>query len=244
MTQQLWQAAKLATLGELAASIAHELNNPLATVNLRIENVLARTPADDPRRRPLEIIEQEVERMGNLVANLLQFSRRGRDEISTVDVSQELRKAMELVEHHFRHRGIGVVHELDPAVPPIFADRQKLRQVFLNLLTNAADAMPRGGTLVLVLAVDVVTGPGKVVRIEFSDTGAGISPENLARVTEPFFTTKEEGKGTGMGLAICRRVVEEHRGTLRIRSELGKGTTVTLHLPVANETNVAGLRGA
>lgn len=243
MTQQLWQAAKLATLGELAASIAHELNNPLAIVNLRIEEVLARTPADDTRRRPLEIVEQEVDRMAGLVANLLQFSRRGRDEISTVDVGEELRKTLELVEYHFRHRSIEVVQDLHSAVPPIFADRQKLRQVFLNVLTNAADAMPHGGKLGLRAAPGSLAGGGKAVRIDFSDTGVGIAPEHLARVTEPFFTTKEEGKGTGLGLAICRRVVEEHQGTLHITSEVGKGTTVSVLLPVASGTNSARLRG-
>jgi signal transduction histidine kinase len=242
MTQQLWQAAKLATLGELAASIAHELNNPLATVNLRIEDVLARTPTDDPRRRPLEIVEQEVDRMANLVANLLQFSRRGREEISTVDVHEELRKALELVEHLLRHRCIEVVPDLQSDVPPILADRQKLRQVFLNLLTNAADAMPQGGTLNLRARLDGTAVGSKTVRIDFSDTGIGIAPADLERVTEPFFTTKEEGKGTGLGLAICRRVIEEHRGTMRLTSELGKGTTVTLLLPVNGATNAARLR--
>ncbi len=147
MTQQLWQAAKLASVGELAAGIAHEINNPLATVSLRIESVLARTPTDDPRRRALEIIEQEVKRMTDLVANLLQFSRRGRDEASTVDLPQELGKAVELIHHHLRKHLINVVQELDPNTPTIYADRQKLRQVFLNLLTNAADAMPEGGDL-------------------------------------------------------------------------------------------------
>jgi signal transduction histidine kinase len=244
MTQQLWQTAKLATLGELAASIAHELNNPLATVNLRIEDVLARTPADDSRRRPLEIVEQEVDRMANLVANLLQFSRRGQEEISTVDVPEELRKALELVDHHLRHRSIEVVPQLDHNVPPIFADRQKLRQVFLNLLTNAADAMPRGGKLLLRAALEHPPAGKKAVRIEFRDSGVGIPPEHLARVTEPFFTTKEEGKGTGLGLAICRRVVEEHQGTMQITSELGKGTTVAVVLPVANTTNADRLRDA
>ncbi len=243
MTQQLWQAAKLATVGELAASIAHELNNPLATVSLRVEEVLTRTPVEDPRRRSLEVVEQEVERMANLVANLLQFSRRGQDEITTVDIPEELSKALELVDHHLRHRGIEVVRDPDPEVPAIFADRQKLRQVFLNLLTNAADAMSTGGTLRLSIASDTLAAGKKAVRIEFADTGAGIAPEDLSRVTEPFFTTKEEGKGTGLGLAICRRVVEEHGGSLRIASELNKGTPVALLLPVASGTNAARLRG-
>ena len=241
MTQQLWQAAKLASVGELAASIAHELNNPLATVCLRIEAALGRTPADDPRRRALEIIEQETKRMRGLVSNLLQFSRRGEEKISTVDIRHELTKAVELIHHLLRERLITVVQELAPDTPTIYADRQKLRQVFMNLLTNAADAMPEGGTLSLRTALH----NGKLaVLIEFADTGVGIPTEFLDKALEPFFTTKEEGKGTGLGLAICRRVVQEHQGTIQIDSEVGKGTTVRLVLPVKNDTNVDHLHGA
>lgn len=229
-SQQLWHAAKLATLGELAASIAHELNNPLAIVSLRVESLLAQSSADDPKRHALEVIEQEVERMGNLVANLLQFSRRGQHQVSTVDVREELAKTLELVHYHLRHRRIDVVQEIAPQVPYIHADRQQLRQVFLNLLTNASDAMPQGGTLTLRAAPGELEGGRHAVVVEFADTGVGIPKEHLARVTEPFFTTKEEGKGTGLGLAICRRVVQEHRGTMYIASEVGKGTVVRLAL--------------
>lgn len=243
MSQQLWQAAKLASVGELAASIAHELNNPLATVSLRVESVLARTAADDPRHRALEIVAQEVKRMGELVANLLLFSRRGDGQTSTMDVHHELAKAVELIQHHFRKRLITVVQEFAPATPTIYADRQRLRQVFLNLLTNAADAMPQGGTLTLRAAPTTLENGKSAVRIELMDTGVGIPAENLERIMEPFFTTKEEGKGTGLGLAICRRVVQEHHGTIQLNSELGKGTTVRLVLPVKTTENVHRLRG-
>jgi len=244
MTQQLWQAAKLASVGELAASIAHELNNPLATVSLRVEAVLARTPADDPRRRALEIVEQEAKRMGELVANLLQFARRGDGQISTVDIRQELTKAVELIHHSLRKRLIGVVQEFAPDTPTIYADRQKLRQVFLNLLTNASDATPQGGTLTLRTAPATQDNGKPAVLIELADTGAGIPAGNLEKIMEPFFTTKEEGKGTGLGLAICRRVVQEHHGTIQIASEVGKGTTVRIVLPVTNGANVDHVRGA
>ena len=237
MTQQLWHAAKLASVGELAASIAHELNNPLATVHLRIESVLARTPSDDPRRRALEIVEQEAKRMGGLVANLLQFSRHGSEQISTIDVGEELTKAVELVHHLLRKRSISVSQVFDPTTPTLHADRQKLRQVFLNLLTNASDAMHDGGTLTLRTSPDTLDDGKPGVRIEFLDTGAGIRAENLEKIMEPFFTTKEEGKGTGLGLAICRRIVQEHDGTLRITSDEGKGTHVCVVLPIRNSTN-------
>jgi two-component system, LuxR family, sensor kinase FixL len=234
MAQQLWQAAKLATVGELAASIAHELNNPLATVSLRVEGLLAQTPGDDPKRRLLEIIEQEVERMGLLVSNLLQFSRRGQDQVSSVNVHDELDKAVELIQHQLRQRKIEVVRLYARGLPFVFADRQKIRQVLLNLFTNANDAMKHGGTLTLRTGTEVDGDGRKAVRVEVGDTGHGIAPENLKRVMEPFFTTKEEGKGTGLGLAICRRIVQEHHGTLEIDSKPGQGTTVRIVLPVSN----------
>jgi len=229
-TQQLWQAAKLASVGELSAGIAHELNNPLATICLRIESALARTTADDPRRRALEVIQQEAKRMADLVSNLLQFSRRGADARSTVNVGEELTKTTELVDHHLRKREVRIAQDFDPLAPMIAADRQKLRQVFLNLLTNAADAMPRGGELRLKVSPVTLDNGRTGVVIEFTDTGHGIAPEHLPNVFEPFFTTKEEGKGTGLGLAICRRIVQEHGGRLAIESQPGLGTTVRIEL--------------
>ena len=241
-TRQLWQAARLAGVGELAASIAHELNNPLGTVALRVEQLLAKTPADDPRRRSLEVVEQEVERMAGLVGNLLQFSRAGRDQVSTVDVTEEVTKTVELVDHHLRKRGVRVEPEFHPAVPLIQADRQQLRQVFLNLFTNAADAMPAGGRLVPRVRPGHIPEARAAVVIEVADTGVGIPADLLHRVVEPFFTTKDEGKGTGLGLAICRRIVQQHLGTLEVESRVGEGTTVRITLPVRPDTNVAGLR--
>ncbi|MBN9520787.1 histidine kinase, partial [bacterium] len=228
-------------VGELAASIAHELNNPLGTVSLRVEGLLAKTPEGDPRRRPLEVIEQEVERMAGLVGNLLQFSRAGRDQVSTVDVAEEVVKTVELVTHHLRKRQVRVEPEFAPGVPHIHADRQQLRQVFLNLFTNAADAMPAGGRLVPRVRPGRLAPDRPAVVVEVADTGTGIPPELLARVCEPFFTTKDEGKGTGLGLAICRRIVQQHHGTLEVESRPGEGTTVRVTLPVRPDTNVAGL---
>lgn len=241
-TQQLWIAAKLASVGELAASIAHELNNPLAIIILRLESLLARTSQSDTTRKALEIIDQEARRMGNLVANLLQFSRRSQEQISTVDVCQELAKAVELVHHLLKNRQILIHQDLKSETPTIYADRQKLRQVFLNLLTNASDAMERGGQLSLTISRDVLPDGSAAVRIEVTDTGGGIPDAHLAKVFDPFFTTKEEGRGTGLGLAICRRVVDEHQGEIRIDSEVGKGTTVTILLPVNRSVNAERVR--
>jgi PAS domain S-box-containing protein len=234
MTQQLWQASKLATMGELSASIAHELNNPLATVALRTENLLLQLPADSEQRKPLEVITQEVDRMATLVNNLLQFSRRSHRQVTTLDPRDEIANSVEFVHYHLRNRKIEVTREFTDLLPTIQADRQQLRQLFLNLLTNAGDAMPEGGKLV-VRAAAARLNDAEAVAIEFADSGEGITAENLKKIWEPFFTTKPEGKGTGLGLAICRRIVEEHKGTISIESEPGRGTTVRITLPATNE---------
>lgn len=231
MTQQLWQASKLATMGELAASIAHELNNPLATVALRVEFLGDQLPANDPRHAAVDVIAQEVERMANLVSNLLVFSRRSHPQISTVDLREELSNSLDFVHYHLRNRKIKIVKEFDEALPTVQADRQQLRQVFLNLMTNASDAMVDGGTLTVRARRGELRNGASTVVMEFSDTGTGIEPENMPRLWESFFTTKPEGKGTGLGLSICRRTIEEHRGTIEIESKVGVGTTVRISLP-------------
>jgi signal transduction histidine kinase len=241
MSQQLLQAEKLATMGELASSIAHELNNPLATVSLRVESLITQSTGDDPRLRELDIIGKEIERMSNLVSNLLQFSRRSQPQISTVNVSDEIEKTLELVHYHLRKQNIAVAREFKPEGPLIHADRQQMRQLFLNLFTNAGDAMPEGGTL----TISVTNRPEeKEICIEIADTGVGIPPEILPKVLEAFYTTKPEGKGTGLGLAICKRIAQAHNGTLNITSEggPGKGTRVCITLPFSNGINIAMLR--
>lgn len=231
MTQQLWQASKLATMGELAASVAHELNNPLATVALRLDSLADQLGDDPPKLRVIKIVNGEVERMAKLVGRLLQFGRRGHPQISTLDVREELINSLELTDYHLRSQKIEVTREFEAAVPMILADCQQLRQVFLNLLTNASDAMPDGGKLNVRVSFQEANGEYGKVRIELADTGLGVSAANLERIWEPFFTTKPEGKGTGLGLAICRRVVEEHQGTISLQSGVGEGTKVTILFP-------------
>jgi signal transduction histidine kinase len=237
LSQQLWQAAKLATIGELAASIAHELNNPLATINLHLESLHEETAASSPAVRRLKVVEQEIDRMAQLVANLLQFSRPGQQQISTLDIQEELQKTLEIIYYVFRKNRIHVAWVVAPEVPMVQADRQKLRQVFLNVLMNACDAMPTGGTLTLRMAAAQLPPATPAVVIEVADTGVGIAAHDLPHVMEPFFTTKQEGKGTGLGLAICRRIVQEHHGTMEFASEVNRGTTVRIVLPVANASN-------
>lgn len=234
-TQQLWQAGKLAIVGELAASVAHELNNPLTAITLWTERLMLDLPEDDRRRAGLAVIDQETARMARLVRNLLQFCRRGGEHRSTVSLADEVEGTLDLVQHLLGRQRVTVIREVDGATPPIQADRQQLRQVFLNVVTNAVDAMPQGGTLTIrVRPVPLPDGARPTsVEVVFEDTGTGIPAEVLHRVMEPFFTTKPEGKGTGLGLSICRRIVQDHGGRIELDSEAGRGTRVRVRLPLA-----------
>lgn len=236
MSQQLWQAAKLATMGELAASIAHELNNPLAIVALRLESLLTQVSESDSKHGPLEIISREVERMAELVANLLQFSRRHQQHISTIDLKEEIEGTLGLIHYHLRKNRVDVSVDIDESLPLLNADRQQLRQLFLNLFTNAADACPEGGALTIRAVRDEAA---ENVVIEVSDTGTGIAPALIPKIFEPFYTTKPEGKGTGLGLAICRRIAQEHHGNIEVSSIgiPGSGATFRITLPLQNGIN-------
>lgn len=235
MTQQLWQASKLATMGELAASVAHELNNPLATISLHAEVLVGQLAPDDSNRRSLLVIEQEVDRMATLVSNLLLFSRRSHRQITTVDLREELTTLLEFVQYHLRSHRIDIVQDFAAALPTVQADRQQLRQVFLNVISNASDAMPQGGTLTVRSRAGAMAGRQTAVVVEFADTGIGVQTSDLPKLWEPFFTTKPEGKGIGLGLAICRRTVEQHHGTIEIETKPGQGATVRITLPATDE---------
>lgn len=237
MTQQLWQTAKLATMGKLAAEVAHELNNPLTAIGLRTELLQADIPTGNPARKDLDVIAFAVAEMRALVSNLLQSSRRSQPQKSAVDVGDEVDKTLALIDHHLLNHRVTVAKEVAENLPWAMADRQQIRQVLLNLFTNASDAMPQGGTLTVRGYARQTNGTGPAVVLEISDTGEGIPPEILSKVWESFFTTKAEGKGTGLGLAICRRIMEEHGGKIEIESEgvPGKGATVRLTLPWAGE---------
>lgn len=242
MSEQLWQTARLATMGEMTASIAHELNNPLQTVSLKVESLILDVPPEDPKLGALRIIQKEVDRMGGLVSNMLQFSRRVFPQASTLDIRKEIVATLELIRHRIRKLGISLDEDYSDDLPSIYADRQQIRQLFLNLFSNACDAMPGGGALAIRVYADPEDeagdrGPGAKVYVEISDTGAGIPKENMPRVMEAFFSTKPEGEGTGLGLAICRRVMKESRGNIDIMSTPGEGTLIRLVFPVRSKSN-------
>jgi signal transduction histidine kinase len=173
--------------------------------------------------------------MASLVTNLLQFTRRNYRQVSTVEVADEILKSIDLISYYLRNRRIEVITEFPEALPSIHADRQQLRQVFLNLVTNASDAMPEGGRLTVRAHPDL---PEERVVVEFADNGEGIAENELKKIWQPFYTSKPEGKGTGLGLPICSRIVEEHGGEISLQSKLGKGTTVRVALPIANSGTV------
>lgn len=231
---QLVQSEKLSSLGRLAASIAHEINNPLAGI-LTYAKLLVRMleggDLDDQTRstcvRHLKLVQRETERCTAIVRNLLEFARQRPLSLKEVDVSAVLEEASSLVGHQAKLQGITINRQVHPN-PPIQADFGQLRQAFVNIMLNACEAMKAGGTLsISCRPTPRATG----VELVFSDTGAGIPPDRLAKIFDPFFTTKE--MGTGLGLSVVYGIVERHRGTIGIQSEVGKGTTFTIVLPAA-----------
>ena len=225
---QLVHSEKLASLGVLAGGVAHEINNPLMVILGRTELTLMQEGLSAEARSNLDTIRQETERIAHIVQGLLTFARKSRqDKIETVSVNEVLERTLILSEHQLVVSNVEVVRELDPNLPAIQANPGQLQQVFMNLIINAYHAMPTGG------ALTIRTGPvpQRRVYIEVEDTGVGISAENLNRIFDPFFTTKEEGKGTGLGLAVSRNIVEGHGGSIGVESTVGAGTIFRVVLP-------------
>lgn len=239
---QLVQTEKLSSIGRLAASIAHEINNPLSGI-LVYAKLLIRMQEDGdtgPKAREaylknLRLVQRETERCTAIVRNLLEFSRQRPLQRKPIDPTAPLAEAVSLIENQLSLLGIQLTKEFsDGGI--VNADFGQLRQAFVNIMLNAADAMPKGGSLTVrsrVLAAE------KAVEIAVTDTGTGIKPEHLSKILDPFFTTKE--KGTGLGLSVVYGIVERHEGKLDIRSELGKGTTVTIRLPLAEQAHTLGV---
>jgi signal transduction histidine kinase len=225
--RRLGQSEKLQSLGQLAAGIAHEINNPLANATLGIQTVKRRVLAtDEPDEHiieKLDAVEKNIDRASVIARELLQFSRQQAAEAVPFNVNDVVRGALTLMK--YKLRDTIVHHDLGP-VREVTGDLGKMEQVIINILSNAADAMPEGGNISITTEQQ-----GDEARLRISDTGSGIPPENLSRVFDPFFTTKETGTGTGLGLSICYGIVKQHRGTIEITSGVEKGTTVTIQLP-------------
>ncbi len=231
---QVSQTEKLAAVGQLAAGVMHEINNPLATIGACVEALTLRVE-DLPRSEGqgieeyLRIVGSELERCKSIVDGLLDFSRPKARLKRRADLNQIIEDALFLVKHHHKYRGITLERELTDGLPVIEANHEQLIQVFLSLMLNAIDAMEGKGVL------SVRTGSyrdGREVMAEFEDTGAGIPRDALAKIFEPFFTTKQPGRGTGLGLSICYGIVQEHGGRILVDSQIGRGSIFRVTLPV------------
>jgi len=235
LEQQLFESEKLAAVGRLAAATAHEINNPLEAIKNALYLLISRTAADDPNHQFLEIASRETERVSTIMRQMLGFYRPVVEK-SITDVNQVLGEALALLDRQLRQARIGVRTRLDPALPAILASADQLKQVFLNLLLNARDAMPEGGTIRITTRMTRDTDTefiedGRRLLVQFQDTGSGISEENLRYIFEPFFSTKSEAKGTGLGLWVSLGIVRQHGGQLNVMSRAGRGTTFTVALP-------------
>lgn len=229
LEEQLQISEKMASIGLLAAGVAHEVNTPLTGISSFTQMLLEDAEPDDPRTRLLEKIEHQTFRAARIVTGLLNLARPGRtDTLGPVDVNAVIADVLVLLEHQLETGRIRVRRELATPAAVVQGLEFKMQQVFLNLFLNARDAMPSGGWLTVRSRVE-----GGSVVVEVADTGAGISPEHLSRIYDPFFTTKTAGRGTGLGLSVTYGVVQEHRGTLECESRPGQGARFLLTLPLA-----------
>ncbi len=224
--QELLHKEKLASMGQLAAGVAHELNNPLGTIMLFADALHRELLPDDPHRSDLEMILKEANRARKIVADLLNFARQQEVLAQDTDLHALIDQSVESVRHQPTFAGVEIIRNYDPRVRIIQADPAQLQQVFVNLLNNAAEAIEGPGTITIT-----TRARNGQVEISIADTGCGIPEEHMDKLFMPFFTTKPPGKGTGLGLSIVYGIVKMHRGQIAVQSEVGRGTTFTITLP-------------
>ena len=229
IAEQLRQSEKLAALGELVAGVAHELNNPLAGISAFAQLLLEEDALDDEQRESARLIKREADRAVGVIRDLLLFSRKAGPSSLPIDLNGLIQLTLRLRAYSLRSSGVEIETILDPELPDLAGDDQKLQQVILNLIVNAEYAMRRSSIKKLVVRT---AREGDAVVTEISDTGTGMSEDTLQRVFEPFFTTKPPGEGTGLGLSVSYGIVEAHNGTITVDSTLGRGTTFRIVLPV------------
>jgi signal transduction histidine kinase len=232
--QQIVQSEKLASIGQLAAGVAHEINNPVGVILGFSQLLQRRIPPDDICAGPLATIEQESLRCKQIVQNLLDFARMGEPRLLEADLHQILEATCRLLEYQLSRSEVQLVRNYASELPRVIADPRQMQQVFVNIMLNAYQAMPRGGRLEIRTWVE-----DKRVAVAFSDEGVGIASENLGRIFDPFFTTKEPGKGTGLGLSVSYGIVQRHGGHIDVESRVGHGSTFTIRLPAFQQTGDA-----
>jgi two-component system NtrC family sensor kinase len=236
---QLVRAGKMAALGELAAGVAHEINNPLTGVLTFSSLMLKKVDESNPWKKDLENIVQQTTRCRNIVRGLLDFARQRKPDKKGWDIHTLIDRTITLVEHQAPFQNIKILRNFRTDMPMLYVDADQIQQVFMNILINAADAIA-GNNGTLTIKTDMKDG---MVEVSFTDTGCGISKEHLSRLFTPFFTTKETGKGTGLGLAISYGIIQSHNGDIEAESEVGKGSTFRIRLPIEKQNEEIGRSG-
>ncbi len=227
LEKQIQQSDKLALIGQIAAGIAHEIGTPLNVISGNAEYIMMEMGEDNRYKEELETIISQAERIANLIKQLLEFARPRKANYTKANVNVEIFHVVELLKHQFEKSNIKLNLNLSKDIPPIYADCSQIHQVFLNIIVNAIHAINENG----LIEIETFARDG-YVNIKFKDNGVGILPEHLDKIFEPFFTTKEAGKGTGLGLAVSKRIIDEHNGKIGVESTPGVGTTFTVKIPV------------
>jgi signal transduction histidine kinase len=232
--RQLSQSEKLAAVGQVTATMAHQIGTPLNSISGYIQLILQDGNLQPKDRDRLKIIESQLDRLADSVKSFLSFTRQPKPQLKSLDVNDVLEELIHLSEPWFLARNVKLSTHLSPDLPPVLGDSTHLQTLFLNLITNALDAMPQGG--VLTIKTQPVSPPlssddGRWLEISIADTGIGITEESKRRIFDPFFTTKKMGEGTGLGLAICEKIIKEHSGMIDVKSEVGKGSTFFISIP-------------
>jgi two-component system NtrC family sensor kinase len=235
---KLLQSEKQASIGKLAGGVAHEINNPLTGIFTFTHMLLRRKDIPEEVRLDLETIAQETERVRKIVKGLLDFSRQTELDREPTDVNRLVRFSISLVENQALIKGVNLSFEAGEGLPMITLDRNQMQSVLLNIIINALDATDPGGSITITSGIGVSTSkPGQNgIEILCTDTGCGISPENLNKLFDPFFTTKDVGHGTGLGLSVSYGIVERHEGTIWVQSKIGKGSTFKVWLPIEEQS--------
>lgn len=230
---QLIQAAKLSALGQLAANITHEVNTPLTSVLGYVSLLLNSMDESDPRKSDLAIIQSEALRARNIIRGLLNFVYQGEKNLQEIDVRELVKETLLLVSNRAKSQKVAIVEHYGKKPLSVTVDANQMKQVFINLINNAFDAMPQGGTLTITTLSN-----GDLLTIQFQDTGVGIGPENRSEIFDPFFTTKSKSKGTGLGLSLSLKIVKSFGGTIEVESEEGKGSTFMVRIPLKGRKDI------
>jgi PAS domain S-box-containing protein len=223
--KEIEKSERLTQLGKLVSHVAHEVNNPLMVISGRAQLSLMEDIKNDEVKRNLGIIFQQSQRAKDIIERLLKFSRPSKGLIKQVDINKSIEEVVALVEHQFKLENVNIIRSYAQSLPPVFVEEKQIQEVFMNLLNNAKEAITEEGTIEITTSEE-----NDFLRIDFKDSGIGISAENLERILEPFFTTKK--KGTGLGLSVCFSIIKAHNGELKFKSSPGQGTTATVLLPI------------